>query len=154
MYQSPHNNIGNTNRRLAPSSSSLLSNPQPLASFVDCFLSFCTFSFSHCVVCCSSIYGFWLPLWYLQTLLNLSKSLSLRYFSSLLYFLSTYIWHDFKYDLIVECLKFFWEITNLDWLKLCMDDRRIEDIKIDQRHITELVPLVEQELLSLPDHMS
>ena len=27
----------------------------------------CTFSFGHCVVC-SSIYGFWLPLWYLQTL--------------------------------------------------------------------------------------
>ena len=26
-------------------------------------------SFGHCVVCSSSIYGFWLPLWYLQTLL-------------------------------------------------------------------------------------
>ena len=25
--------------------------------------------FGHCVVCSSSIYGFWLPLWYLQTLL-------------------------------------------------------------------------------------
>ena len=35
--------------------------------FVDRCLSFC--SFSHCVVCPSSIYGFWLPLWYLQTLL-------------------------------------------------------------------------------------
>jgi len=29
----------------------------------------CPFSFSHCVVCLSSIYGFWLSLWYLQTLL-------------------------------------------------------------------------------------
>jgi hypothetical protein len=29
-------------------------------------LSFCTFSFGHCVFCSSSIYGFWLPLWYLQ----------------------------------------------------------------------------------------
>ena len=29
----------------------------------------CTFSFGHCVVCPSSIYWFWLPLWYLQTLL-------------------------------------------------------------------------------------
>ena len=38
-------------------------------SFVDCSLSFCTFSFVNCVVCFSSIYGFWLPLWYLQTLL-------------------------------------------------------------------------------------
>jgi len=38
--------------------------------FVDRCLSFCTFSFGHCVVCSSSIYGFWLPLWYLQTLLE------------------------------------------------------------------------------------
>jgi hypothetical protein len=37
--------------------------------FVYRCLSFCTFSFGHCVVCSSSIYGFWLPLWYLQTLL-------------------------------------------------------------------------------------
>jgi hypothetical protein len=29
----------------------------------------CTFSFGHCVVC-SLIYGYWLPLWYLQTLLK------------------------------------------------------------------------------------
>ena len=27
------------------------------------------FPFGHCVVCSSSIYGLWLPLWYLQTLL-------------------------------------------------------------------------------------
>jgi hypothetical protein len=40
--------------------------------FVDRCLSFCTFSFGHCVVC-SSIYGFWLPLWYLQTLLTHKK---------------------------------------------------------------------------------
>jgi hypothetical protein len=37
--------------------------------FVDRCLSFCTFSFGHYVVCSSSIYGFWLPLWYLQILL-------------------------------------------------------------------------------------
>ena len=37
--------------------------------FVDRCLSFCTFSFGHCVVCPSTKYGFWLPLWYLQTLL-------------------------------------------------------------------------------------
>jgi hypothetical protein len=29
--------------------------------FVDRCLSVCTFSFGHCVVCSSSIYGFWLP---------------------------------------------------------------------------------------------
>ena len=38
--------------------------------FVVRCLSFCTFSFGHCVVCSSSIYAFWLPLWYLQTLLT------------------------------------------------------------------------------------
>jgi hypothetical protein len=41
--------------------------------FVDRCLSFCTFSFGNCVVCSSSIYGFWLPLWYLQTLLVLQR---------------------------------------------------------------------------------
>ena len=35
--------------------------------FVDRCLSFCTFSFGHCVVCSSSMCGFWLLLWYLQT---------------------------------------------------------------------------------------
>jgi hypothetical protein len=37
--------------------------------FVDRCLSFCPFSFGHCVVCPSSNYGLWLPLWYIQTLL-------------------------------------------------------------------------------------
>jgi hypothetical protein len=36
--------------------------------FVDRCLSFSTFSFGQCVVCSSSTYRFWLPLWYLQTL--------------------------------------------------------------------------------------
>jgi hypothetical protein len=38
--------------------------------FVDRCLSFCTFSFGHCIVCSSSIYGFWLPLRYFQALLS------------------------------------------------------------------------------------
>ena len=38
--------------------------------FVDRCESLCSFSFDHCVVCPSSIYGLWLPLWYLQTLLT------------------------------------------------------------------------------------
>ena len=37
---------------------------------VDRCLSFSPFCFGHCVVCSSSIYRFWLPLWYLQTLLT------------------------------------------------------------------------------------
>jgi len=37
--------------------------------YVDRCLSIYTFSFGHCVVC-SSIYGFYIPFWYLQTLLH------------------------------------------------------------------------------------
>ena len=37
--------------------------------FVDRWLSFRPFSFGHCVVCPSSIYGLWWPLCYLQSLL-------------------------------------------------------------------------------------
>ena len=33
--------------------------------FVDRCLSFCTFSFGHCVVCPTLIYELWIPLWYL-----------------------------------------------------------------------------------------
>jgi hypothetical protein len=36
--------------------------------FVDRCLPICTFSFGHCI-CSSSIYEFWLPLWYLHTFL-------------------------------------------------------------------------------------
>jgi hypothetical protein len=39
-------------------------------SLVVCGVERCPFSFGHCVVCPSTIYGFWLPLWYLQTLLS------------------------------------------------------------------------------------
>ena len=48
--------------------------------FVDRCLSFCMVSFGHCVVCPSSIYGFWLPLWYFQTLLTQNYKF---YFTSL-----------------------------------------------------------------------
>ena len=33
-------------------------------------LSFCPLSFDHYVFCPASLYGLWLPCWYLQTLLN------------------------------------------------------------------------------------
>jgi hypothetical protein len=36
---------------------------------VDHFLSFCSFSFDHYVVCPSSTYVFWLSIWHLQILL-------------------------------------------------------------------------------------
>ena len=37
--------------------------------FVNRCLSFCPFSFGHCLVCPSSIYQFWLSLWYLKLFL-------------------------------------------------------------------------------------
>ena len=34
------------------------------------YIVVCPVSFRHCVFCPSSIYGFWLPLWYIQTTLS------------------------------------------------------------------------------------
>jgi len=49
---------------------------------VDRCLSFCFFSFGHCVFCSSSTYGFWLPLRYLQTLLNKQQIYLVNYLYS------------------------------------------------------------------------
>jgi hypothetical protein len=57
-------------RRVNLVTNPVISDERVYGCFVDRCLSFCTFSFGHCVVCSSSIYGFWLPLWYLQTLLT------------------------------------------------------------------------------------
>jgi hypothetical protein len=44
------------------------SNSFPLVSCVIfCRTHFCRFSFGHCVVCPTSIFGFWLPHWHIQT---------------------------------------------------------------------------------------
>jgi hypothetical protein len=39
------------------------------ATFCRSLFLLCYFSFGHCVVCSSSIDRFWLPIWYIQTLL-------------------------------------------------------------------------------------
>ena len=52
---------------------------------------FCTFSFGHCDVCSSAIYGFCLPLWYLQTLLPFGN----LHFHPHIYANATYSLHDF-----------------------------------------------------------
>jgi hypothetical protein len=44
--------------------------PVYFLSFSFWSVYFLSFSICHCVVCSSSIYGFWLPLLYLQTLLT------------------------------------------------------------------------------------
>jgi hypothetical protein len=65
--------------------------------FVDRCLSFCFFTFVHCVVCPSSIYGFWLPLWYLQTLLIVYGDYRFTCFC--------YFFHYFltKYQRLIKC---------------------------------------------------
>ena len=56
--------------------------------FVDCCLSFCTFSSDHCAIC-SWIDGFWLHLWYLQTLLIsvVSRYTARLYYNQFIYWL-------------------------------------------------------------------
>jgi len=39
-----------------------------------CRSLFVLFSCGHCIVCPSSIYGFWLPLWYLQNFLSILEN--------------------------------------------------------------------------------
>ena len=65
-------------------------------------------SFGHCVVCSSPIYGFWLPLWYLQTLLlAIVLSVLLRYTGS------DYPFGIFKLFFWPLCFLFFSDIRIL-----------------------------------------
>jgi len=48
------------------------------------------FSFSHCIVCPSSIYTIWLPLWYLQTFLIISL------YQTVFFFFQPYFYSKFK----------------------------------------------------------
>ena len=59
-----------------------------LISFVNRCLSFCSFPFGHCVVYPSSIYWFWLPLLYLQTLLTKLWDTLRNFFECIIFFLS------------------------------------------------------------------
>jgi hypothetical protein len=53
--------------------------------FVGRCLFFCTFYFGHCVIC-PSIYGFWLPLWWLQFLLIVLIRLDLGFIKPFKYY--------------------------------------------------------------------
>ena len=73
--QSASSGSGSTDPSGAPEFTPVFSGTTVTRSFalyvylVDRCFCFCTFSFRHCVVC-YLIYGFWLPLWSLQTLLS------------------------------------------------------------------------------------
>jgi hypothetical protein len=58
--------------------------------FADRCLSFCPFSFGHCVVCSYTKYGFWLPPWNIQTHALRRHWLSFLLISKINMFLSFY----------------------------------------------------------------
>jgi hypothetical protein len=61
--------------------------------FVGHCLSFCPFSFGHCVVCSSSIYEFWSLRWYLKNLIIKILLQGSLEFSCYSIFLSYSVWH-------------------------------------------------------------
>jgi hypothetical protein len=75
--------------------------------------SFYPFSFGHCIVCPSSIYGFWLPLWYLQTVLVLFLLVIVLPFF-LWFTASDYLFGIFKLLLF----SFFWSLYCLSFFDL------------------------------------
>jgi hypothetical protein len=83
---------------------------------VDRCLCFCPFSFGHCVICPSSICGFWLLLWYLVTPL-ISNGISVREpVRSEQELMRDLIWKRSCYDLIIlyftqEGISGNWRIT-------------------------------------------
>jgi hypothetical protein len=92
----------------------------------DRCLSFCIFSFGHCVVCSSSIYGFWLSLWYLQTLLSFI-CMFCRSLFVLLYF---FFWP--------LCCLFFFNIriliTSLRYLQTLLSDKLSYNVISSTKH--------------------
>ena len=82
--------------------------------FVDRRLSFYTFSFGHCVVCSSLIYGFWLPIWYLQTFFNMFTQTAGIYY----YWIDYANWKIWVYILKTGCRHN--NIKMFDWLLFIM----------------------------------
>jgi hypothetical protein len=68
------------------------------------YIVVCPFSVDRCVVCPSSIYGFWLPFWYLQTFLKETFNVKVNTSSSawcLLVMQSSIVWQWQQSDLLV-----------------------------------------------------
>jgi hypothetical protein len=96
--------------------------------FVPC----CSFSFAQYVVCFSSIYGFWMPLWYLPTLFS----------SVITYRLASYI---LRWLLCFESTE-----INFNFL---FARRRMVSVNIHIYTYTRRMPQVEQELSTFPEHL-
>ena len=86
--------------------------------FVDWSLSFCPSSFGHCIVCSSSIYRFWLPLWYLQALLVLVWCLvSLKSLTNKVFFLilRCFAWHEACIGAVQILFQMSFSLRRLTW---------------------------------------
>jgi hypothetical protein len=78
-------------------------------------------SFGHCVVCSSSIYGFWLPLWYL---LAIVLSVLLRYTDS-----------DYPFGIFWPlCCLFFFDIRILITPLVSFDTKGVIRIRISKKN--------------------
>ena len=91
--------------------------------FVDRCLSFCPFSFCHYVVCPSSICRFWLPFWYLQTLLNLLTKWYYIWICFLLHFCILNVQKDslaYKWNLFGYTFTSYESILSLFFLPFCL----------------------------------
>jgi hypothetical protein len=77
------------------------------------------FFFGRCAVCSSSIYGFWLPLWYLQTLNQESTGKCLRQVEHI----RCHLWHRYSISInhvMVTTVRIF-EVTSSTTLLLLVD---------------------------------
>ena len=111
-------------------------------------LSFWTFSFCHCVVCSSSIYGFWLPLWYFQAFDHcVVCSSSIYGFWLPLWYLQTLLtwWRLFHKHVVVPKIKYlpFLLSTNMNHI-----------ITRLLTCVTRRATLVVRGLLTIAAHMS
>jgi len=99
------------------------------ACFVEHYLSFWTFSFGRCVVCSSSTYGFWLFLWYFQTLLTIveQKLLTLPEHPSsgsflvrfVLLHLYIYAWCFVDHCVLLLLICIVWPSSNYGYFSYC-----------------------------------
>jgi hypothetical protein len=95
--------------------------------FVDRCLCFCPFSFGHCIVCPSSMCGFWLPLWYLQTLLYFMCMFCISLFVLLHFFFWPLCCLSFDLQILITLWYVQTLLTNdVSWIRVfCFNKRRI-----------------------------
>jgi hypothetical protein len=132
--------------------------------FVDRCLSFCTFLFGHCAFCSSSIYGFWLLLWYLFGQCTVCSSSIYGFWLLLWYLLGTVLsgllrYTDSDYLPLVtsNSSNTSFQFSNFCGF-LCVFHRLCPNVR-GRAHVLIYVicvclRIVEQELPTLPEHLS